>query len=167
MNTSWLGPLAQKWRNGQLEELHECLQERIGQQPHCAAARYLMGCRCLDVGRAATGVRHLMTAHRLEPDLESAALLVFTGLSWVARRTTPLLSVVLETWEEFRRPDFDRTARERALLDLLVPEPMQGRDLSGLARRLWRLPLETLRAQLREAATSADRARFPLLQIPA
>ena len=141
----------------------EALDRRLADAPRCPAARYLLGCHCFDSGRAAQGVRHMMIAHHAEPDLESAALLVFAGLSFVGQRGARLLPVLLDTWVEFRRPQFDRRRRERLLLDA-VAEPAPGLErVSPLARRLWRLPLRTLRAELREALASRDLDLYPLL----
>jgi hypothetical protein len=109
----------------------------------------------------------MMIAHHAEPDYESAALLVFAGLSWVSRESAPLLRVLLDTWEEFRRPAFDRYPRERVMLDALA-ETLPGLDsASSLAQRLWRLPIQTLRAQIRHAVASADTQKYPLLLAPA
>lgn len=106
-----------------------------------------------------------MIAHHAEPDFESAALLAFAGLSWVARPHSPILPVLLATWDEFRRPEFDRTARERTLLDgFAVPSPPFDASMV-LARRLWRLPIRTLREQLRQAGLS--QGQYPILFSPA
>ncbi len=105
----------------------------------------------------------MMVAHHSEPDFESAALLVFAGLKWGPQQRRPLLGVLLETWEEFRRPGFDRTRREVLLLDTFAePADFDG-PVSPLARRLWRLPVRTLRAQIREAVTGDAVRRYPLL----
>lgn len=109
----------------------------------------------------------MMIAHHAEPQLESAALLVFAGLNWIGRRGQMLLPVLLETWDEFRRPEFDRRPRERALLDAWTEAAPAGRELSPLARRLWRLPIHTLRAQLRQAVMTRDEALYELLAAPA
>ena len=107
-----------------------------------------------------------MVAYHAEPRLESAALLVFAGLSWVGQREAALLPVLLATWDEFRRPQFDRTWPERLLLDAFAaPEPGLG-QAPLLARRLWRLPLTTLRDQIREAMPSPAAALYPLLAVP-
>jgi hypothetical protein len=109
----------------------------------------------------------MMTAHHAEPALESAALLVFAGLNWCRRGETPLLPVMLDTWVEFRRPEFDRRRKERKLLDLFA-EPHEGLDgVSPLARKLWRLPIRALRAQIREAVRTPEEAPYPLLLAPA
>lgn len=143
------------------------LNERLRRMPRCAVARYVLACHCFDRGRPATAVRHMMIAHHAEPDFESAALLVFAGLSWVTREGTPLLAVLLDTWEEFRRPEFDRYPRERALLDGLA-ETLPGiSSASALAQRLWRLPIQTLRSQIRQAVASSDMQTYPLLLAPA
>ncbi len=106
----------------------------------------------------------MMLAHHAEPQLQSAALLAFAGLNWVSRRGALLLPVLLDTWEEFRRPDFDRYGRERALLDAFAAAPDPGLiHLPPLAGRLWRLPIATLRRQIREAVLSRDAAVYPLL----
>ena len=149
------------------ERLPGVLEERLAARPRCAVTRYLLGCQCFDGGRAATAVQHLMVAHHAEPRLQSAALLAFAGLNWVSSRRTALLPVLLKTWEEFRRPEFDRFRRERLLLDAFA-EPDPGLDRVGpLAQRLWRLPIRTLRAQLRAAVLSRDAALYPLLTVPA
>ncbi|TWT40280.1 hypothetical protein RAS1_39880 [Phycisphaerae bacterium RAS1] len=149
------------------ERLPAQLEGRLREAPRCAVARYLLACHCFDRGRVATAVRHMMVAHRAEPELESAALLVFAGLNWVSRRQALLLPVLLDTWEEFRRPEFDRCPRERQLLDVLA-EPDPGvQTVAPLAGRLWRLPIQTLRAQIREAIVSRDAGLYPLLTAPA
>ena len=107
-----------------------------------------------------------MVAHHALPQLESAALLVFAGLNWVAQRGSSLLPVLLATWEEFRRPEFDRQREERLLLDAFAQPDPGLTQVSPLARRLWRLPVQTLRAQIREAIVSRDVGLYPLLTIP-
>lgn len=143
----------------------ERTQQRLSAHPRCGVARFLAGCMALDRNRPAIAVQHFMIAHHAEPDLEAAALLVFAGLSWVPRRARPLLPVLLETWEEFRRPKFDRRPRERALLDALATPLISGLDrLSPLAQRLWRLPISSLQTQLAQAVDSRESDRFrPLL----
>ena len=107
-----------------------------------------------------------MIAHHAEPQLESAALLVFSGLNWITCRQRPLLEVLLETWEEFRRPQFDRRRRERLLLDA-VHEPDAGLvHETPLARRLWRLPIGTLRNQIRSAVRAPAVGAYALLAGP-
>jgi len=145
------------------DQLAVQLQARLQGDPTCPVARYLLACQSFDRGRSALAVRHLMVAHHAEPRLESAALLVFAGLNWIGRRGEALLPVLLDTWEEFRRPEFDRYRAERLLLDAFTaPDP--GLALvSPLARRLWRLPIHTLRAQIHQAVMSRDTALYPLL----
>lgn len=148
------------------EALGHRLDERISEQPRCPVTRFLLGCQCFDRNRPATAVRHMMIAHHGAPDLESAALLVFAGMNWIARRGSPLLAVLLDTWEEFRRPEFDRTHLERTLLDAFA-EPRERIDAAApLARQLWRLPLRTLRRQLVTAVGTRDAALYPLLTAP-
>jgi hypothetical protein len=108
-----------------------------------------------------------MIAYRIYPAFESAAFLVFAGLNWLGQRDSSLLAILLETWEEFRRPRFDRHPDERALLDALSePDPgLTSRCM--LAGRLWRLPIGTLRAQLRAALTLPQAELHPLLTVPA
>jgi len=141
--------------------------QTLQRHPWCPVSRYLAACCEFDRGRAAVAVRHMMIAHHAEPALESAALLVFAGLSWVEQLHRPLVDVLVETWEEFRRPQFDRTRKERLLLDALAPAEPGPQRVSPLARALWRLPLETLRSQLRRLAAERDRAEHPLLLAPA
>jgi hypothetical protein len=75
--------------------------------------------------------------------------------------------VLLATWEEFRRPEFDRLAKERLLLDAFA-EPDPGLShMPVLARRLWRLPIRTLRTQIHQAVLSRDAGLYPLLAAPA
>lgn len=143
-------------------QLRERLEQRLADQPRCPVARYLAGAGCFERRDPATGVRHLMVAYHAEPALESAALLVFAGLNWCSSRQTGLLPVLLETWEEFRRPAFDRYAKERFLLDAFAPAEDPG-PLPPLAQRLWRLPISTLRAQLRDAVAGRDAGAYPLL----
>ncbi len=149
------------------EKLSGLLEDRLATDPGCAVTRYLLGCQGFDRGRSPAAVRHMMIAYRTEPRLQSAALLVFAGLNWVSREGASLLPVLLETWEEFRRPDFDRCRIERRLLDNFA-EPDPGLEhVAPLARRLWRLPIRTLRSQIREAILSRDAALYPQLTAPA
>lgn len=152
---------------GPADELPARLAARLRAEPRCGVARYLTACQCFDAGRSALAVRHMMIAYHVEPDLQSAALLVFAGLNWVGRRGHALLPVLLDTWEEFRRPEFDRTRKERFLLDACAEAEPGLEHVSPLARRLWRLPIRTLRAQIREAILSRDPGRHPLLLTPA
>ena len=144
-------------------EFGEWLRRRLRANARCPAANYLLACRGFDRGRCAQAVRHMMIAHHAEPALESAALLVFAGLNWVDRRGEALLPVLLDTWEEFRRPEFDRHHRERRLLDAFAGPRHGLNGVSPLARRLWRLPIRTLRAQIRAALLSPDTGHYPLL----
>ena len=145
------------------DELADRLQAGLAADPRCPVTRYVLGCQSFDRGRSAVAVRHMMIAHHAEPQFESAALLVFAGLNWIARRGARLLPVLLDTWVEFRRPEFDRRHRERTLLDALAePEP-DLKDVSPLAPRLWRLPIHTLRTQIREAVLTRDAGLYPLL----
>ena len=145
----------------------EWLARRLETEPRCPVARYLLACQCFDRGRGAQAVRHMMTAHHSEPGLESAALLVFSGLNWINRRSVALLPVLLDTWEEFRRPEFDRHRAERRLLDAFARPDDELNGISPLARRLWRLPIRSLRAQIREAVLSPDAEQYQLLLAPA
>lgn len=155
--------LVRTYAPGDPEQRAAQLEQRLRSHPRCPVARYLLACQCFDRGRCALAVRHMMIAHHAEPALESAALMVFAGLNWMTRRSAKLLPVLLDTWVEFRRPEFDRYRKERLLLDALA-EPLAGLEfVSPLAQRLWRLPLATLRAQIREAVISRDTTRFPLL----
>jgi hypothetical protein len=163
MNCRRLEKVIQSYVRCPADQFAAQLQARLAADPRCPVTRYLAACQCFDRGRSAPGVRHMMVAHHAEPQFESAALLVFAGLNWIGRRGAALLPVLLDTWEEFRRPEFDRTRQERALLDALA-EPDPGLErVSLLARRLWRLPLQTLRAQIRQAIVSRDAGLYPLL----
>lgn len=149
------------------EQLAQECAARLAVEPRCPITHYLLGCQGFDRRRSATAVRHLMIAHHAAPGLQSAALLVFAGLNWISRHDAPFLSVLLETWEEFRRPTFDHYPLERRLLDAFArPDP--GLELvAPLARRLWRLPIRTLRAQIEAAVRSRDTRLHPQLIAPA
>lgn len=167
MKTRAIAAILSEWRRVPPDSRSAWLGERLRHAPRCPVARYLLGCHGFDHGQPATAVRHMMLAHHAEPDFQSAALLVFSGLNWIARPGVPLLTVLLDTWEEFRRPAFDRYARERALLDALLEDLPGLASASALAQRLWRLPIQTLRAQIRQAVADADTATYPLLLAPA
>ncbi len=139
------------------------LEAGLAAEPRCPVTRYLLACHCFDHGRSALAVRHMMTAHHAEPQLESAALLAFAGLNWIGQRGAALLPVLLETWEEFHRPEFDRRPKERLLLDAFAERDPGLESVSPLARRLWRLPIQTLRAQIRSAVLSRDAGLYRLL----
>ena len=163
MERSTFSQAVAAWSRCPPEELAARLDERLRSTPRCPVTRYLAACQCFDRGRSALAVRHMMVAHHAAPDLQSAALLVFAGLNWISRRGAKFLPVLLDTWEEFRRPEFDRYRDERLLLDAFA-EPEPGlQPIGPVALRLWRLPIRTLRAQLREAALSGDTALHPLL----
>lgn len=132
------------------------LARRLAQQPRCAATRFLLGCREFDARRPAHGARHFMIAYHADPELQSAALLAFTGLYWSCQPRRGLLDVVLDVWHDFRRPEFDVRRRERRLLDAFA-EPAPDWPASALAvARFWRLPIAALRDALRRAASAAD-----------
>ncbi|MFH1747410.1 MAG: hypothetical protein ABIG44_10250 [Planctomycetota bacterium] len=143
------------------------LEQRLLEEPRCPATRYLLACQCFDRGRTALAVRHMMIAHHAEPQFESAALLVFAGLNWIGAHGQDLLPVLLKTWEEFRRPEFDRRPKERILLDAFAERDPGLESVSPLARRLWRLPIQMLRSQIRAAVSSRDAGLYPLLIAPA
>ena len=167
MNRRRFAELARQYAQQSVARLPDVLAERLAAEPRCPVTRYLLGCQCYNQGRPATAVRHLMIAHHAEPQLQSAALLAFAGLNWVAERGTPLLAVLLATWEEFRRPEFDRWPKERALLDAFAAEDPGLAQLPPLARRLWRLPIQILRIQIRDAVVSRDAGLYPLLAMTA
>mgnify|MGYP007106200713 CR=1 FL=1 len=137
------------------DQLDALLARRVSSQPRCAVTRYLLGCRCLDGGRTGAAVRHFMLAYRMQPVLESAALLAFAGLDRALRPDACPLRVLLETWEEYRRPEFDRRRFERAVLDHYGAPPPAG--LGELGRRVWRLPSVRLRARIAAVAGSRER----------
>ena len=143
------------------------LEARVGATPQCAISRYLLGCQYFDRGRTAQAVRQMMTAHHLEPCLESAALLVFSGLNLIRQRSGTMLSVLLETWTEYGKPPFDRFSGERHVLDAFVERSDAIANASPLARRLWRLPIRLLRRELVAAVASADARQYSLLLAPA
>jgi hypothetical protein len=155
--------IAAAHRSCSAAEFGEWLRRRLATAPRCPETNYLYACHCFDRGRRTQAVRYMMTAHHTEPALESAALLVFAGLNWVNRRAEALLPVLLDTWEEFRRPEFDRYYKERRLLDAFAGPRDELDGVSPLARRVWRLPIRTLRAQIREALLSPDAGPYPLL----
>jgi len=164
MNTRAVRSLSQTYAQLSSPALLAELSERVRRTPRCAVSRYLLACQCFDRGRSAEAVRHMMVAHHAEPAFESAALLVFAGMNWIGGGgDAPFMEVVLETWEEFRRPEFDRTARERAFLDVFMDDDSGVNHISPLARRLWRLPIRMLRAQISQAVMTRDAARYPLL----
>ncbi len=145
------------------ESLWAALAAQHARDPRCPVTNFLLACQYLDRSRPAHAVRHMMMAYRFEPKLESAALLVFAGLEWIGQRGTDLLPVLLTTWEAFRRPQFDRTPVERRLLDAFAEDDDGLAAAPPLARRVWRLPIRTLRSQIRAAIVSRDAALFALL----
>jgi hypothetical protein len=154
------------YRGCSADTLAERLCAGLARDPRCPVTRYLAACQCFDRGRSAQAVRHMMVAHHAQPRFESAALLVFAGLNWIGRRGATLLPVLLDTWEEFRRPQFDRYRPERLLLDAFAQREPGLQLVSPLAQRLWRLPIQTLRAQVRQAILSRDACLYPLLTAP-
>lgn len=167
MNARILSELVATYADCSGDERSARLEARLRPHPRCPVARYLLACDCFDRGRAAVGVQHMMIAYHAEPDLQSAALLAFAGLSWVSRPSDPLLPVLLETWEEFRRPGFDRTRKERLLLDAFTDNQTELHGVGPLARRLWRLPIRMLRVQIREAVLTRNVELYPILLSPA
>src|SRR5262249_52081782 len=81
------------------------IERRLRTEPRCPVAHYLAGCAAFDEGKTALGARHMMICHHVDSSLESAALLAFCGLTWSLRGSTPMLRVLLDTWQEFRRPE--------------------------------------------------------------
>ncbi len=134
------------------------LSERLAAEPLCPVTRYLLACEQLSRRHTAEAVRNFMLVYHAEADLQSAALLVFAGLNWIARPAERLAQVVLSTWYEYRRPAFDQTRRERRLLDAVAVPLPEWSGAPPIARALWRLPIELLRAELRAANGRADAA---------
>ena len=133
-------------------DLRSAAASALRDQPRCAASRYLFGCLEFDAGRPAHGVREWMIAYHAKPYFSSAALLVFSGLNYIAASSDSLLRALLESWVEYRRPKFDDSPQERALLDALAidasPPPPR---LSALGRQVWRLPIRRLRSEIQAA----------------
>lgn len=129
---------------------------RLGRHPRCPVARYVAGCRCFDLGLPAHATRNFMIAHHAEPQFESAALLAFTGLAWISRRDVTLLDALIGTWEEYRRPAFDRSPREQRLLDGFRLDTRAETAGQGELSRFWRLPIRTVHHELRARAASND-----------
>lgn len=181
--------LAREYAGCPADHLLARLRGQLARVPRCPITRYVLGCYCFDHHAPATAVRHFMIAHHAEPRLESAALLVFTGLNWAHQRQRPLLPILLETWEEFRRPAFDRHRREQLLLDAfqeaspvippantLAAAPVMASNpstppppdpathgaagtpgalpASAILALFWRLPIQTLRLQIRTAVST-------------
>jgi hypothetical protein len=166
MSVCRLGKTIESYARCPPDKLADRLAAALAENPRCPITRYLLACQGFDRGRSALATRHMMIAHHAEPQLESAALLAFAGLNWIARRGTALLLVLLDTWEEFRRPEFDRCRVERRLLDAFAESEPGLAHVSPLARRLWRLPIHTLRAQIRQAVLARDATPHPLLSAP-
>ncbi len=167
MNAGTLSELVSTYADRSGDDWSARLQTRLEDHPRCPVARYLLACECFGRGRAARGVQHMMIAYHAEPDLQSAALLAFAGLSWVGRPSDPLLPVLLETWVEFRRPGFDQTRKERMLFDAFEVNDAELNGVGPLARRLWRLPIRMLRVQIREAVLTRNVDLYPMLLSPA
>jgi hypothetical protein len=163
-----LRPIVERYAAMSRDALPRALEERLRTHPRCPASRYLAGCLEFDRKRPATAVRHMMIAQHAEPHFQSAALLVFAGLNWVSQRSAPFLAVLLDTWEEFRRPQFYCYRKERFLLDRFAEPWPGGATGPALARSLWRLPIDALRSQIRDAVATRDPlSRYPLLAGPA
>lgn len=155
------------YRSETPETLARALHERLATSPRCPLARYLLGCICFDRGRPARGVRHMMVAHHVEPDLESAALLVFAGLNACHNPERSLLDITLETWDAHRRPPFDRRRRERALLDAFAMEhEPDSAAYSPLARSLLRIPIRPLRHELQSTVAAGVSESIASLLLP-
>lgn len=147
------------------EERAERLAAAVRDNVDCAVSRYLLGCVSFDSGRPATAVRFLMDAFHIEPAFESASLLVFAGLNCVSKPSFGLLAVLAETWSEFRKPRFDRTRTERALLDAF-DVPLPPGEALPVARLFWRLPIVVLRAELRTVMGSPKTTPlYPILSV--
>ena len=166
MRTTLVTQTAQSYANMPRDVRLAALAKTLEQAPRCPVTRYLAGCEAIDAKRPALAVQHMMVAHHSAPEFQSAAVLVFAGLSWVEQMDRLLLNTLLDTWEEFRRPAFDQTPGERALLDCFTePEPAWD-GVSSLARRLWRLPIMTLRQQIRDVAADPEHAPAVLWAAP-
>jgi len=166
MRTTLVTQTAQSYATMPRDVRVAALAKALEQTPRCPVTRYLAGCEAIDANRPALAVQHMMVAHHSAQELQSAALLVFAGLSWVEQTERPLLNTLLDTWEEFRRPAFDQTPGERALLDCFAePEPAWD-GVTSLARRLWRLPIMILRQQIRDVAADPQHAPAVLWSVP-
>jgi hypothetical protein len=124
--------------------------------PGCGLTRYVAACRCLDDGLPAAAARHFMLAHHAECELESASLLAFACLLHSGKRSQPFIETLRTTWEEFRRPAFDRTPTETAILDALA-DASRPAGLAAPLAEFWRLPSRVLREQIRSQAAATIR----------
>ncbi len=139
------------------ETWEPALRSRLEQQPHCAVSRYLLALRHYERGDWALGVQEFMRALHDCAALESATLLVFSGLRLVDEPGS-LAAALAASWVEFRRPAFDRSLVERTLFDRLEAPRPAALPAGALAARLWRIPLATLRVELSTASVLAAHA---------
>lgn len=145
--------IVRKYRDAADEQRAALLADRLATQPRCGVTRYLAGCAEFDRRRFGVAVRHMMVARHAEPQFDSAALLVFAGLSWIDRPADPPLTVLHDTWIEFRRPAFNESRRERLLLSLLAePEAIAPASLPADLRRFVVLPIGFLRHEFARVA---------------
>lgn len=167
MKTRAMAELAASLAEYRGAALVERLRTRLTMEPRCPVGRYVMGCEWLERASPAPAARHFMIAFHAEPRFRSAALLAFAGLSWVSRPGCALLRVLIDTWEEYRRPEFDRDRTEIMFLNAFgADEPPELRG-DVFARRLWRLPIRTLRAQVADAVAARNADLWPILSLPA
>ncbi len=150
-----LRPLLQRYRSLSREELAQAIEVRLFEQPRCAASRYLAGCLAFDDGRRAIAVRHWMIAQHAEPQFQSAALLVFTGLNAIARPADSVWSLLRSTYAEFREPTFGERPKEQLLFAAFEEPPPPAVSSDPQTAHFWRLPLHSLRAELRQLAVAA------------
>lgn len=94
-----------------------------------------------------------MIAHHASWQLESAAFLVFAGLKLSGAPVPPLLETLAQTWEEYGRPSWGRSRSERALFAVFAEPPPPPVSGDALARGLWLIPLESVRAALRRVSS--------------
>ncbi len=103
-----------------------------------AIAWFLLGCEHLRAERIQLAARSFGLAYHADCRIESSALLTFACLKASSRTGSDIISMLISTWHEMKRPDIARRALECSLLDCLARttrDPPAG--LTPLGRLAW------------------------------
>jgi hypothetical protein len=128
-----------------------------------AEAWYALGCALLDARNPEEATRAFQLACHAHPGLESAVLLAFACLRIRGADMPRMLPILLETYEETKRPAIPGSAWERVLLRELRAPDADRCGASPPAQSLGLLPIDCLRKQIADAVADRPAWAGPLL----
>ena len=152
-----------------IEHLRKHVRALHDRAPGAATAEgwYALGCAWLNARNPEAATRAFQLACHAHPGLDSAVLLAFACLRMRGPDMPRLLPILLETYEEIRRPSIPGSAWERLFLRELGAPGADPPGLAPLARALRMIPVECIGQQMADAVARRPAWAAPLLAGPA